>query len=180
MPKPGYSLNVTPAQLREAAGIGDRVIRAALFEAANELRNAWTEILETPGTGNVYPKGIRFVTLMNAFPPRVIAFQDDELGRKAQHTASAPGEPPARDTGASIASITVDDQDLASINLVRVGTNMRHLLALEFGVNVAGSAVAPHPGGIVIEPRPHARPAKDRAVPRMNERVVSVLRTGRR
>lgn len=179
MPRPGFSLNVTPAQLREAAGIGDRTIKAALLEGANELRNAWLEILETPGTGRVYPKGIAFVTLMNAFPPRVIALEEDDAGRRAQHTASAPGEPPARDTGASIASIVVDDQQLGMINLVRVGTNQRHLLALEFGVNVAGSAVAPHPGGIVIEPRPHARPAKDAAVPRMTRAVAAVLRTGR-
>src|SRR5690606_23800475 len=177
MPRPGFSLDVTPAQLREAAGIGDRTIAAALFQAGLTLQNEWMEMLSQPGHGSFYPKGIRFVTIAAA--RKVIAFFDEAEGRLTSHTASAPWEPPAPDTGAGRASIAIDDHDLLTRLRLRVGTNVRVLLALEFGVNYPGSRVRAHPGGIIIEPRPHARPAKETAVPRMNDRIVAVLRTGR-
>jgi hypothetical protein len=63
------------------------------------------------------------------------------------HTASKPGDPPAPDTGAlrsSIAVVQMDD------DTVRVGTGLDYGRFLEFGTKD-------------IEPRPHARPAKDAA-----------------
>jgi hypothetical protein len=61
------------------------------------------------------------------------------------------------------------------------GSRGRIGLALEKGVNVAGSAVGRHPArNFKIEPRPHARPAGERAKPAMTKGVVIVMRKATR
>lgn len=63
----------------------------------------------------------------------------------AEHQASAPGEPPARDTGTLAASIGIDDGDgseTASAKLsVHVAATAEYAAALELGT----SAMAPRP-----------------------------------
>jgi hypothetical protein len=82
------------------------------------------QLLRTPGHGRTYTHG------------------------SVHHTASAPGDPPATDTGQLAASI---DQELAvdGRGLVeRIGTNLKKGRALELGTRT-------------IEPRPFLRPALD-------------------
>ena len=164
----GWSLNVSPQELLQRVGIPARVSRA-VRGAGLILVHAWKDELSHPGQGEFYAKGTRFITKGG----RTFAIQDDELGRPADHRASAPGDPPAVDRGELRNSIDMESRGEAE---VRIGSGDFVALALEFGVNTEGSRVGPHPGGIVIEPRPHGRPAKDNAAPAMREHVKSVLR----
>lgn len=73
------------------------------------------------------------------------------------HTASAPGEPPAIDTGALVNSITTESP---SEYVREVGTAMEYAQHLEFGT----------PGG-KIAPRPFIRPA----FTKLYEKVINRL-----
>lgn len=77
--------------------------------------------------------------------------------------ASAPGEPPAPDTGHLRNSI---DYQLTSETTARVGTNLEYAAPLEMGT-------------IRIAPRPFMRPSFHKAAPQMGPVVASELRFGR-
>jgi len=168
MPEPGWSLRVPADVLLRQMGI-PQAQRRALARAAETLRAAWVDKLNQPGSGATYNTG--FITTKGS-PRRVIP-----VGERVPHTASAPGEPPAPDTGAgrtSIVAVALDDGDRQ-----RIGTNKRYLFALEFGVNVPGSKVGQHPAeGFKIEPRPHARPVGEQMKPAMNEAFSAELGHG--
>jgi hypothetical protein len=57
-----------------------------------------------------------------------------------------------------------------------VASNKKSLLFLEYGVGGAG-LFGPHPAGIIIAPRPHARPALQRALPQMPQGVGITARS---
>jgi len=168
----GWTLKASPAQI--VAGMGMMAARkGALKRAAIELQGEWKDVLNQPGSGKTYPAGISFITKGG----RVIAIPGSpgHPGRSSSHTASAPGEPPAPDThqlGQSIGVAEVGEN-------MRVGTGLRIGLALEYGVNVAGSRTGPHPGkNYVLQPRPHARPAKEAAKDGMTAGVRYALGKG--
>lgn len=167
MPKrfgpPGWSLAATPRGMVAAIGILEHA-RQGLQRAAVELQSEWKQLLNQIGTGETYTH--RFATING----RVVPLTGD---RRPSHTASAPGEPPAKDTGQLAASIQIDDRG----DRIRVGTNLRYGLALEYGVNVSGSQVGPHPDpSFVLQPRPHARPAGTRAEKEMKAQMITALR----
>jgi hypothetical protein len=153
--------------LRQIVGPPEKM-RGALREAAEILSGEWEEVLSGPGKGRYYEAGLRFITKGG----KVIPLRDRSgVQRGKAHRASAPGDPPAKDSGILATSIHVGDSDPDEL---RVGPSNesgrgRILLALEFGVNVATSKVGEHPGGIVIEPRPSARQTLERARPKMIE-----------
>ena len=147
MPRAGYSLSLSPEALARQLGIEKRV-QDGLEGAGQVLQAAWSgDVLRRPGTGRLYEKGLRFFTTQGP-PRRVVATQDDEEGRPADHRASAAGEPPASDEGALANSIDMDVEP----GLVKVGSGSRVARWLNDGV-------FDHPGGITIEPRPHAEEA---------------------
>ena len=120
-----------------------RALAVALVRAAEEVRTeAIRLILSTQKTGRLYRR------------------------RGAEHQASAPGEPPATDTGRLVNSINteVDTQNL----VVRVTANAAHADALEFGTRN-------------MEPRPFMRPAlankRDRIEEIIGEELRKVLKT---
>ena len=77
------------------------------------------------------------------------------------------------DTGELAGSIQIDDRG----HEIHIGTNLRKALALEYGVNVAGSRVGPHPdASFVLEPRPHAVPALNASEPEMKGGMVQAYR----
>lgn len=143
--------------------IGKRIeLRApnALLRAALVLEGNWKRILLTPGTGRIYKRG-----------------------KKVTHQASAPGQPPAPDTGTLQRSIT-HEVGTASVGgrgrlgsgiarTVRVGTPMKSAWPLEFGITTAGKS-----RNVVILPRPHARPALAASREQMKGAVISGLRGG--
>lgn len=166
MPKlPGWTLVTSPAGI--AAGVGiTSGSRTALLRAGFALQAEWKRLLNTPGQGREYTT--RFFT-SNTSPRAVIPY-----GERPLHRASAVGDPPAPDTGALRNSIQVVGQG----DKVLVGTNLRYGLALEYGVNVTGSQVGPHPAANYrLEPRPHARPALANALRDMTDGITASLQT---
>jgi hypothetical protein len=164
----GFTVHhLTPKQLLDRAGITQR-IQDGLEKAGLALVATWKEVLSTPGRGEFYPRGTRFLTIGG----RTFATIDLEEGRSADHVASAPGDPPAPDTGGLRNSIDME----AEPGLVTVGTGNPVAAWQEFGVGTAEALGGPHPGGIVIEPRPHGRPALERALPLMNRVMAEALR----
>lgn len=145
--------------------------RMALRMAAEHGAAVWRKMLSGPGSGRLYPAGLQFITKGG----RVIPIQDKSGVRRsrAAHRASRPGDAPAKDSGGTASRIYVN---LDNPDAPRPASPDRHLLALEHGVNVAGSQVGTHPGGIVIAPRPSARPAMEEAIPEMRKIMLRVLR----
>ncbi len=127
-------------------GADERASRG-VFAAANVLRNAWIGVLRQPGQGRLYSVELR--TIRSGGVTRVVP-----VGSRTPHRASAPGDPPATDTGVSATTIAVDDSKIAQGLTARTGSNKKSLLFLQYGVG-PGYGFGPHPAGIVIEPRPH-------------------------
>lgn len=113
---------------------------APIRHAALVLEKTWKLVLSKPGSGREYARG------------------------KKTHVASAPGEPPAVDTGRlrnSISHGTVG-------GVMRVGTGVIYARALEYGHKYKNRTLLP---------RPHARPALIAARQEMHFVVVSSLKT---
>ncbi len=163
---PGWTLVTSPAGILAATGIIARQ-RRGLKRVALLLQSSWKDVLSQVGHGETY--SIRFAFIGGRVVPLT------SVSRPA-HRASAPGEPPAKDTGESAASIQIDDR---GGDRIRVGTNRRSLLALEYGVNVPGSKVGPHPDpNFVIEPRPHAEVAWAQIEEEAKSMMVGTMRRG--
>lgn len=145
---------VAPRALIRQLGIRERAARG-LTSASNTLRNEWTQVLRQPGQGRLYSQELR--TIRAGGVTRVVP-----VGPRPPHRASAPGAPPAADTGRSANSIAIDDSRIRSNLTSRVGTNRKSLRFLQWGVG-PGYRFGPHPAGIVIAPRPHGDIAAERA-----------------
>ena len=161
----GWTLGVSPSEV--IAGLGILGARdAALLRAGIILQTQWSAQLNQPGSGQTYDTEFRTIN------GRVVP-----VGKAARsHTASAPGEPPAPDTGELKRSIAV----ARVAGGVRVGSGLRYALALEYGVNVSGSKVSPHPdASFVLQARPHARPALKKAKRKMTKGIRTRLSTVR-
>lgn len=79
-----------------------------------------------------------------------------------RHTASAPGQPPAVDTGRLRASYTHEVGEDARGPYVDIGTNVEYAPFLEFGTR--------H-----IAPRPHLRPAVEQETQRIATLIIAQL-----
>lgn len=93
-------------------------------------------LLSTPGGGHTYTT--RFYTDSQG---RVRPW-----GHRTPHTASAPGKPPAVDTGLLRSSYTFQVGSAVAGAYVDVGTSIKYAPFLEFGT-------------VRMKPRPHLRPA---------------------
>ena len=176
----GWFTKGNPANVMAALGL--LAARDAMLErGAVELQTEWKTQLNQPGSGRVYPAGEGFITKGG----KLLRLEGSASfeGRKATHRASAPGESPARDTGNLSKAVQVA-RDGGDWRVGMGGKIGRVGLALEFGVNVSGSRVGPHPAGnFQIAPRPHARPAiarwKQRIAPDLRNVMRSNLKTPR-
>ena len=145
---------MTFAQLASFAREAEQEVRrrtaTALNVNAETVRAEWYGLLERNrvGRGQTYTHYLR----TNRRTGNVFAWRE----RPTPHRASAPGDPPARDTGRLMESIAVTkratDSDLTS----ETGPRPE-----------AFRGKAPYPafleyGTRKIEPRPHARPTADR------------------
>lgn len=97
----------------QRAGV-ERAMRATALQGEAELK----VMLSTPGLGEIYPRG-----------------------KTASHRASAPGQPPAPDTGRLRASTTHEVIVSGDEVRVRVSDNTQYGLALELGTE----KIAPRP-----------------------------------
>lgn len=134
-------------QFFKAVQHGMAVDRRVLVTSGLVLEREIKLMLSHPGTGRVYG-GAR----------------SRKTGRKRkQHQASAPGEPPAVDTG--VLRNTIGHEVIESMGHVklRVGSNQKYAQPLEFGT-------------MSIKPRPFMRPAFELARKQMSASAVSELR----
>jgi phage gpG-like protein len=134
---------------------------AALAGIGLVLQNQIKNELSTPGRGRLRQRLARRV---------------GRLGRRGSRTdiskagrASAPGDPPAPDTGALRNSILYH----ADFGVHVVGTNQVQAAALEFGTNRAGRGHR-----TVILPRPYFRPALAKAQAEMGKAIAVLFRFG--
>lgn len=128
----GKRLNLSGGRLASELGIRQDA-RRGLLAAGAVLRNKWGgEVLRRPGTGRVYKRG------------------------NVSHRASAPGEPPATNTGRLANSIDIEAIPELTDPTIRVGTGLDYGRHLQYGV----------PGR--IEPRPHGDVALAEAERDMN------------
>ncbi len=157
----GWTLGASPSQV--IVGLGILASRdAALLRAGIALQAVWSAELNKAGGGRTYDTEFRTIN------GRVVP-----VGKAARsHTASAPGEAPAPDTGELKQSIAVARVPGG----VRVGSGLRRALALEYGVNVSGSKTGPHPDpSFVLQARPHARPSLPKAKRGMTKGIRTQL-----
>lgn len=110
-----------------------------VIAAALELERSIKLELSMPGTGRTYKKG------------------------KHVHIASAPGHPPAVDTG--ILRETIGHETVGGV--MRVGSPLEKAPGLEFGTVEEGGFIAP---------RPFMRPALEKVTDKMTDAVVVQLR----
>lgn len=157
----GWTLDASVDGVMDRIGVADAVKRG-LFAAGNELINTWDGFLARPGSGVLYTEELR---TLGAPGKRFVA----PVAPRVPHRASVPGSPPAPDSGVGRDSLGSEFQDEFTN---RVGSGAAHLAILEAGVPPGR-----HPADIVIEPRPHARPAADDAKPRMTAEMVRELAT---
>lgn len=75
-----------------------RHVVVALDASANDVRNRMVKLVRAPGHGRTYQRGV-----------------GNNLSRV--HTASAPGEPPATDTGNLLSSIQVKPTEIAGFKM---------------------------------------------------------------
>lgn len=172
----GWTLTSRPGQIVIALGI-IAARDAGLALAAEELVTEWKQILNQPGSGKLYARGTAFITTSGANRRVVdVGGSPEAPSRASDHRASAPGDAPAPDNSDLRNSI---DKARMPDGSWRVGTGLRYGLALEYGVNVPGSRVGPHPAvGYQLQPRPHARPAGRSARDGMTDSMVTALKTG--
>ncbi len=132
------------ARLRQVAQAAPDASGPVLGAMGLILEDAIKRRLSHPGTGRLYARGRRV------------------------HQASAPGEPPAVDTGHlrnSIGSEAVDQ-------VLRVGAAAGYAPALEYG------SARPVPGGVVfVQPRPFMAPAFAEVEDRLTAAGVVALQT---
>ena len=168
MPAKGWSLGIPAPALLKAVGI-DQATKAGVFAGAQSLRSTWFKVLKRKGGGKQYAAGLQFFTTKKS-PRRVVAVM--KAGglprRQSSHVASKPGDPPSSDTGALAEAVAVEEAEGHGAYKVGMGGKIGRIgLVLEYGLNVAGTKVGKHPGGIVIQPRPHARTAKTEGLDHM-------------
>lgn len=80
--------------------------------------------------------------------------------RRKEHRASAPGEPPATDSGQLVGSI---EYSMTGDTSAAVGTNVEHGMHAEFGTSQ-------------MEPRPWLGPAFEEAAPEFEKGVKELLK----
>jgi hypothetical protein len=168
MPEPHYLLGRDPKKL------GNAIFKAAhraLLMAGLELQGEIQATLSHPGTGRVYLRGVKTRVVMgkngklNAFGRQVEAAGELRNVKNRSvptaygyHRASAPGEPPAVDTGRLRRSIkTVDDTKGKNV-LIRVGSDVEYAPDLEYGSKARN-----------LLPRPYMRPSLTRAKSKMDK-----------
>jgi phage gpG-like protein len=121
--------------------MGNAVLAGVLI-----LEGAVKEELSRPGTGRVYERG------------------------ETTHQASAPGQPPAVDTGRLRNSITHAGPTWQGDSVeAEVGTNVEYAAVLEYG-GTTGKG-----GRVRLAPRPFMRPALERAESQVDAAMEAML-----
>lgn len=133
----------------------DKNAEAALVLAAKNLSKVITESVTGQPAKDVL--GIVGTVLVNEIK---LTLSQPGTGRVyGNHQASAPGEPPAVDTGQLRNSITADTGQDEIGPYVDVGSSLEKAAYLEFGTST-------------IDPRPFMRPSVEVATPKMADELA--------
>lgn len=127
------------------------------------LENAIKRKLSTPGRGRIRRNRLTHHSVQRGKKGSKYSVQYTSFSR-----ASAPGDPPAPDEGTLRSSITHGVVGAA----MRVGTNLKKAIPLEFGTKNAGRNHK-----VTIAPRPYMRPAYDEVKDQMAGIAAVELRT---
>lgn len=129
-------------------------IKITITKSAIDVKNEMVAMTSRPGTGRLYTT--RFFTIGTGPSRRVIAY-----GSRPPHRASAPGHPPAPDTGTlrNSIDITTLDQGFAA----EIGTGIEYARYLEFGTDR-------------MRPRPFLRPSYKKHRKRIVNNITNVVR----
>lgn len=155
MPNPGGVIRVARMTPLAAAGIVRQSMHQGMLEAGYELQRKIQTLLSQPGKGRLYPKG----TVIVQRGGNTLMWIDPARGRRSDHRASSPGDPPAVDTGRLRGSIRVVDMSGPARVHVRVGTNVKYAPMLEYGTRRMAA-------------RPFMQPALGMAKPAMRRAMV--------
>ena len=132
----------------------------ALEPVAEFMADEWRETLNQPGSGRFYTREMR--TIQRDDGSYMVV---PHISITPGHRASAPGEPPAPRTYDLQNSIGIE----RGKRTVRVGSSDEAAVHMEYGVYN-------HPAGIIVEPRPHARPTIDRTRSALNKHMIAGVR----
>lgn len=161
-PPRGWTLQ-TSVDIAGALGV-PQAVRRGLFAAAEVGAGTWRAMLSRPGSGRLYDRALRTLRRRDG------SFFVGPVAPRVPHRASAPGEPPAPDRGASGGLLGSVNHIELDPNARRVGSSAPHAAIQEFGFPPSA-----HPAGIGLEPRPHARPAMAESIPGMNAAMAREL-----
>ena len=165
---------------------------AGLKAAADVLYDEWHKLLnKRKGSARGVWYGNEFRTIQKGGRSYVVP-----TSRRQEHQASAPGDPPAKDTRALVDSLFKTKIEGGW----RIGSSEWHALFLEYGIGPGYPFK--HPAsqytstktyksgkkkgqqysrtsktGYEVAPRPHLRPAMAAALPKMNTQMVAAMRT---
>lgn len=141
-------------KLRSLPRIATRPVTKAVRRGALRIQaDAMTSIRE-PGTGRLYTT--RFFT----DPSGVVRPITGKKGKRPKHRASAPGKPPASDSGRLLGSVEVDIRDNGFKALI--GTALDYGRFLEFGTKK-------------MEARPWLNPAFKRNIRRIETNIAKQI-----
>jgi len=151
--------------------LSDRVLKSRrefLFAVGLTLEAAIKEEYSTPGQGRIRRRLVKYRRASKTAGARY------DIARATR--ASAPGDPPAPDTGqlrnsvhtSWVAASAAGHKDIGH---VKVSTNAPQAAALEFGTTTAGAS-----RNVTILPRPAWRPAIAKVKAAMGQQLAGVLR----
>lgn len=138
------------AALREMSGEVRDEVSKAVIGTALDLRDDVIKSIRQPGTGRTYT---------HHFFTNSKGRLRQGKKRAAPHTASAPGMPPASDTGRLIQTIVFERINELTAS---VGSNLAYATYLEYGT-------------LKIAPRPFFRPAVERIRDTFNRRLEAAI-----
>lgn len=131
-------------------------IKIVITKSAIDIENEMKALVNTPGTGRLYTT--RFRTIGTGATRKVIPY-----GTRPPHRASAPGQPPASDTGGSGLLGSIDTTTLDRGFAAEIGTGIEYARYLEFGTDRNA-------------PRPFLRPAYAKHEKRIVNNITNVVR----
>lgn len=130
----------------------DGPVGQAMEKVAIQVEDVAKSLLMLPGTGGIYMPGVLSFVSGGKFYSNW-----STGGRSDEHTASAPGEPPASDTGALLTSVG-HEMHVGETVYALIGSSKEYAIYLEEGTHRRG-------GEVGIEARPWLVPALHIVVP---------------
>jgi phage gpG-like protein len=132
--------------------------RTVTMAILSVLQGQVREELSTPGRGRIRRHRVKRSVVSAKSEGRKGFAVVSDIGKAGR--ASAPGDPPAPDTGKLRGSIQIEYDDVTQRG--RMGTNDKRALALNYGTVKAGKSRK-----VVILPRPFMEPGLKKAIPAM-------------